>query len=173
VLYFFTGGADGGAPDVVTIGPDGVLYGVTWEGGRSSPFVRQSGPGVFFSLTPPSAAGGAWTETVLCEFRFAGGAKPSDPLILGKDGVLYGTASKGGQPCLHHRRGGCGVVFALQPPKTSGGVWKETVLHKFDGKDGAEPWGGLAMDDKGDLYGTTFRIPSTVFRLTRQPNSAR
>jgi uncharacterized repeat protein (TIGR03803 family) len=38
-----------------------------------------------------------------------------------------------------------------------GGKWKEKVLHGFkSGKDGANPNGGLVLDSKGAIYGTTF-----------------
>jgi hypothetical protein len=31
---------------------------------------------------------------------------------------------------------------------------KETVLHSFNGSDGAFPFGELIEDEKGDIYGT-------------------
>ena len=42
---------------------------------------------------------------------------------------------------------GCGVVFKLSP----GGSY--TVLHSFNGSDGAIPYAGLIADSKGNLYG--------------------
>lgn len=51
----------------------------------------------------------------------------------------------------------CGAVFELSPPKTKGGKWTEKVLHGFrSGTDGANPNGGLVLDSKGTIYGTTF-----------------
>ncbi len=57
----------------------------------------------------------------------------------------------------------CGAVFELSPPKTKGGKWSEKVLHGFKGVapgaqfgDGASPNGGLVLDSKGALYGTTY-----------------
>src|SRR5215471_1109917 len=46
------------------------------------------------------------------------------------------------------------------------------LLHNFTGgKDGQAPYGGLLMDNRGDLYGTTFRGGAygvgTVFKLDR------
>jgi hypothetical protein len=41
------------------------------------------------------------------------------------------------------------VVFSLDP-------WgRYTVLHTFEGPDGANPWASLYMDKHGDIYGTT------------------
>jgi uncharacterized repeat protein (TIGR03803 family) len=44
------------------------------------------------------------------------------------------------------------------------------VLHAFSGSDGGYPNAGLAIDKKGDLYGTTFLggadNSGTAFKLT-------
>ena len=48
----------------------------------------------------------------------------------------------------------CGTVFELSPK--SGGGWKETLLHNFNGNDGEIPYAGLIFDAAGTLYGTTF-----------------
>src|SRR5580658_227939 len=47
--------------------------------------------------------------------------------------------------------------FELSPPETKGGKWKEKVLYSFkSGTDGANPNGGLVLDSKGAIYGTTY-----------------
>jgi uncharacterized repeat protein (TIGR03803 family) len=57
--------------------------------------------------------------------------------------TFYGTASSGGASNY-------GIVFSMN---TSG---EETVLHNFSGgTDGATPYGNLAIDKSGNLYGTT------------------
>jgi uncharacterized repeat protein (TIGR03803 family) len=68
------------------------------------------------------------------------------------------------------RTSGCGNVFKLTPPATPGGAWPPSVLHGFDGNDGADPRAGLIFDDSGSLYGTT-RVGGvygfgTVFELS-------
>ena len=58
--------------------------------------------------------------------------------------------------------GQCGVVFEMSPPKQKDGAWTEKVLHSFPGtqtnagRNGAEPNGGLVLDSKGTIYGTSY-----------------
>jgi uncharacterized repeat protein (TIGR03803 family) len=59
---------------------------------------------------------------------------------------LYGAATGGG---AH----GDGTVFKLTPG--AAGKWRETVLHDFNGKDGARPQADVTLDATGNLYGTT------------------
>jgi uncharacterized repeat protein (TIGR03803 family) len=66
---------------------------------------------------------------------------------MDKAGNLFGTTIAGGSQC------GCGVVYKLAPQAK--GKWKYTVLHRFNGSDGAQPDANLILDKKGDLYGTT------------------
>jgi hypothetical protein len=49
---------------------------------------------------------------------------------------------------------GCGTVFALTPPSTSGGAWTGTVFHSFSGQngDGAMPVAGLVLSSSGVLH---------------------
>jgi hypothetical protein len=105
VLYRFNGTSDGYAPPAgVTIGSDGVLYGVTGNANEND------GGGVAFSLAPPSAPGGVWTETVLHSFTGThgmAGVDPSTRLVPGP-GVLYGATYSGGG----HEDG---TVFQLKP----------------------------------------------------------
>ena len=81
-----------------------------------------------------------------------GGADASYPyfavLIRDMVGNLYGTASLGGDLNCGAPFG-CGTVFKID---ASG---KETVLHRFIGPDGANPYAGLLRGSGGKLYGTT------------------
>lgn len=95
----------------------GNLYGTTSFGGSH-------GEGTVFKLAP--GINGTWTETVLHAFDGQDGGRPSGSLIFDASGNLYGTTS--GTPPSR------GNVFKLAP--SVDGVWTETVLHTFNGKDG-------------------------------------
>jgi len=149
----------------VTIGPDGALYGTTWEDGPG-------GYGTVFKLTPPAHAPSSiiapWTLTVL--HSFTGGSDGANPtsvvLVFDAAGNLYGTTSSGGSCALYSN--GCGTVFELTP--TAQGQWRESILYTFTGgNDGALPQSGLIFDSAGNLYGTTAGDgvnSGTVFKLT-------
>ncbi len=140
-----TSGPDGYQPDAgVTLDEKGNLYGSTDFGGAS-------GYGMIYELTPPSAPGGAWAETIIHSFPagVSDGAVPFAGVVIDKTGALYGTCSAGGLT-------GLGTVYKLAPPATSGGQWSETVLYNFPtiATEGENPNGGLLLDG-GILYGTT------------------
>jgi uncharacterized repeat protein (TIGR03803 family) len=149
IIHDFGGGDDGSQPASPLL-PDGTgaLYGTTTEGGTGS--CDGTGCGTVYMLTPPSGNRTKWKETVIYRFQ-AGrdGAFPSGPLAFDKAGALYGaTEQGGGNP-------GFGTVFKLVPPAT-GTDWTETVLRRFKGgHDGAEPEGGVIVDDNGIIYGVT------------------
>jgi uncharacterized repeat protein (TIGR03803 family) len=136
----------------LTVGRGGVLYGTTAFGGSAGGCGPVGGCGTVFQLTPPSAPGGAWTEFAI--YSFTGidgdGANPYASVIVGENGVLYGTTQSGGGSA------NLGTVFKLTPPAIPGGTWTETVLHSFTGQngDGATPLAALVMSS-GVLYGTT------------------
>jgi uncharacterized repeat protein (TIGR03803 family) len=149
LLHSFAGGTDG---DLVFGGPvadkDGNLYGTADLGGSS-------GAGIVWKVSKKGK------ETVL--HTFAGGssdgANPIAGVILDAKGNLYGQTQGGGAS-------GDGTVYELS---TKG---KITLLHSFDGSDGATPWGGLLLRDaKGNFYGTTMGGGSsgkgTVWQLTK------
>jgi uncharacterized repeat protein (TIGR03803 family) len=103
VLWSFTGQPDGAGPVAgLVIGGGGVLYGTTSSGGASN-------LGTVFKLAPPASPGGLWTESVLHNFTgYDDGGDPVAGLAISKDGMLYGTTSKGGTSKA-------GTVFALKP----------------------------------------------------------
>ena len=165
VLYIFRGynsGADGASPEGgLVIDKAGNLYGTTGYGGNGlCPLLGSpTGCGTGYEISPPTAESATWTETIL--YNFQGGKDgqfPIGDLTFDSAGNLYGATSFGGgygscdSPYYQH----CGTIFELSPPKKNGGKWKEKVLYSFkNGKDGANPNGGLTFDEAGTLYGST------------------
>jgi hypothetical protein len=103
------------------------------------------------TATQKTTAAAAWTESEL--WQFGGATGPNNPycngLAFDKAGNLYGTTSGGG---------GNGDVFELTPDGQGG--WSQTILYSFNPhstsvQDGRFPCGSLAIDSKGNIYGTT------------------
>jgi uncharacterized repeat protein (TIGR03803 family) len=145
VIYSFAGDEDGEYADTdLILDGNGNVYGTTVQGG-------QFGSGTVFQLSRSNAV---WTHNVLYNFTSGpDGGEPYKGVTLDSQGNLYGTAVIGGLhegPCIDQ---GCGVVYEL---KNAGGVWTQTVIHKFrGGDDGYGPGAGVTIDAKGDIYGTT------------------
>jgi hypothetical protein len=171
VLYVFKGNAsnDGATPvGGLVIDSSGNLYGTTAYGGTGDCVLLGSklGCGAVYELSPPAQKGGVWTETVLYSFPSAKqGYFPNGDLVFDRAGNLYGATTFGGgkgSSCDGFYQY-CGAVFKLSPPKQKGSAWTEKVLHSFAGVatgqqsgDGANPNGGLVLDSKGAVYGTTY-----------------
>jgi uncharacterized repeat protein (TIGR03803 family) len=155
VLYSFDGGSDGASPWAgVTLDEAGNIYGTTASGGAF-------GVGTVYELSP---SGSGYTKKILHSFQTqSDGSEPYAGVVLDRSGNLYGATQFGGS-------GGGGTAFELSP---SGGSWTYTVIYPFVGSGGGHakgPVGDLAMDNAGNLYGTTtgdgaFRFGS-VFKLT-------
>jgi uncharacterized repeat protein (TIGR03803 family) len=146
ILRSFGNGTDGNTLFAgVVFDTQGNLYGTTYYGGAY--YCSGYGCGTVFELSPPSGGSGSWTETILHSFGAEkDGASPVASLILDAGGNLYGTTSYGtGSGC----RATCGVVFKVTPSGT------ETILHKFNFKEGYRPVAPVIMDADGNLYGTT------------------
>jgi uncharacterized repeat protein (TIGR03803 family) len=100
-----------------------------------------------------------WQEKALWNFRGApDGAYPFAGLVSDNLGNLYGTTMGGGNSPSDCYGVGCGTVFELSP--NSNGTWSERVIYTFclnypNCTDGANPYGGLAFDRAGNLYGIT------------------
>ncbi len=147
ILYQFcslTNCADGQSPRAGLIfDASGNLYGTTKYGGANQ-------YGTVFELSPPSAPGGSWTETVLHSFNYKDGDGPVGKLAWDTSGNLYGTTLGGGSAAF-------GTVFELSP---GSGGWTEQVLYSFcpnrpHCSDGDLPAAGVTFDSSGNLFGTT------------------
>lgn len=170
VLYSFQGGAGAGDPNGgLVFDSSGNLYGTNYASGNCCRLVFGWGAGAVFQLSPGT---GQWSEGVLHDFcslsSCSDGNASMAGLIWGKDGSLYGTTAYGGSNSFPCEGLGCGTVFQLAQ---SGGKWKETLLHTFTGRDGAQPMAGLTPDRNGNLYGTTSVDGAfgfgTVFKLSQ------
>jgi uncharacterized repeat protein (TIGR03803 family) len=144
-IYSFTGGTDGYHPlSGLTFDGNGNLYGTTYWGGTVNSACAP-GCGTVFQMI---RTGGGWKFRVIHIFSGADGTQPVGNLNLDKTGNIYGTTSTEGG-------GGAGTVFRLSP--VSGGHWTfATVYAGFHGgNQGSIPRGGVIVDPKGNLYGTT------------------
>ncbi len=119
-------------------------------------------------LVPAILAGSAeaqtYTQGVLHAFTAPpDGAAPHADVVEDAKGNLYSTTMYGGDSACNPPYG-CGTAFKVD---ASG---NESVLHTFTGPpDGNAPMGGLVLDAKGNLYGTTATggtsNDGTVFKL--------
>ena len=151
VVYRFSGGADGGNPDMgsVVLDTSGNLFGTTQIGGSA-------GQGTVFELTPSN---GSWTQTVIHSFSGSDGVYPQSGVVMDAAGNLYGTADSS------DGTGSGGTVYQLS---RSGQTWNLTVLHTFSGSDG-DPLAGLTLDAHGNLYSVTANLrgdPGWVYQLS-------
>lgn len=139
--------ADGAAFQVVDYGDtqDSLMY--------AGPTLDASGSWWGAMLVNGADSGDLWriapdgTFSLVYEFDDADrhdGINPAGTLLLGADGMLYGTTRRGGGPCS------CGTVFRFDPV-----VGTLETLHQFTDADGRGPWAGLAADGSGNFYGVT------------------
>lgn len=142
LLHGFSG--NGGPTTGLVADRNGALYGTT-DGG------------IVFKLTP---SGSSYAYSVLHRFTIKhSGLNDLSGLAIRGDGTLYGTVEG---YCA------CGFVYELTP---KGSSYAERTLYRFKGgTDGYNPLGGIVVDSKGVLYGTTLQGGvfggGTVFDLT-------
>ena len=87
----------------------------------------------------------ATTTDVIFSFEEDDGEYADTDLETDSAGNIYGTTVLGGDH-------GSGTVFQLSPTPNG---WEHTVLYSFTGgADGGEPYKGVTIDRRGNLYGT-------------------
>lgn len=128
--------SDGCLPNSLIRDSQGNLYGTTEYGGSAN-------AGTVFKVDT------AGKETIVHAFTGGtvggqDGGYPGAAVIRDPAGNLYGTTIAGGPDNF-------GTVYKVDA------AGNETVLHAFTGAnvDGETPWGALARDGAGNLYGTT------------------
>ncbi len=174
VIHNFSGGQDGAMPMAgLTMDRAGNLYGTANFGGNTGGSCAPNGCGVVYRLTKHNSS---WILSPL--YSFVGGNDGMNPrmanVLIGSDGTLYSSTYFGGGSCDGSNQG-CGTVFKLQPPANACHSvicsWSETILHSFNGADGAGPVGALVFDQQGNLDGTTntgsFRDGGTAYQLVQ------
>ena len=137
------------------------FYGTAYIGGTNN-------DGTVFQLKQDPD--GSWKTTILYSFTGIVSQDCAGPdygvTPVRKKGVItafYGTCDIGGANDY-------GAVFelTLQPD----GSWAEQIIYSFESiSDGANPLGGVTLDRKGNLYGTTqvggSGLGGTVYKLSK------
>ena len=160
VIQNLNGSSNGGFPyEGLMMDSAGNLYGAAPTGGTS-------GQGVIYRLSPTKKG---WTDTVLYSFTGQNGDGAGlywIDLISDASGNIYGATGFGGT-------NGTGTVWELVYSETKK-KYSEKVLYEFGASgsgDGNNPYGGLAMDSNGNLYGTALNGGSSnlgaFYKLTK------
>jgi uncharacterized repeat protein (TIGR03803 family) len=151
VLYAFDPpSGDGLSPSSrVVFGPDGALYGETYQGGAHS-------TGTVFRLAPSHACVTTpcfWEESL---YSFPGdytdGYAPESDVAFDRGGNLYGTTRLGGVGSCDNDPESCGIVFEILAPVLQ---WRESVIYDFTQSTGYQPHSGVLFDSTGNMFGTT------------------
>lgn len=137
----------------LTLASNGLLYGTTTYGGVSE-------AGTIFQL--------ATNGSLSTLHSFSGdpdGANPWASLLMANDGFFYGTTILGGTP---KGTGAWGTVFQF----STNGLFTSLLTFGFDA-NGVSPYGSLASNLSGEIYGMTFSqgtgLRGTIFRLDVTP----
>ncbi len=146
VIHNFAGNDGSGPLAGMAMDANENLYGTAFSGGVY-------GDGVVFKASRNGE------EMVLHNFGHGSdGSTPESSVTINAAGDLFGTTFAGGAS-------NSGTVFKISPKGA------EVVLYSFaGGADGANPIAGLAMDNLGNLYGTTstggISNAGTVFKVS-------
>jgi uncharacterized repeat protein (TIGR03803 family) len=102
------------------------------------------------------------TIATLASFNSADGFNQWGGVVIDGNGDLFGTTTYGGN-------NDCGLVFELAHRSNT-----ITPIAHFNGNNGAQPVGGLAIDAAGNLFGTTtsgLNDQGTVFEVANGTNT--
>lgn len=141
-VYDFTGGSDGAHPAAAPIqGPDGYLYGTTYDGASA---------GAVYKVDPRNG-------TLVWAHALPAGTKA--PLIIADDGNFYGTYPHGGMTIngVAPSNDNGGGVFRVTPAGVVTGIYNINPLSTTSNGgygDGGQPWGPVMQASDGWLYGT-------------------
>ncbi|UWZ83766.1 choice-of-anchor tandem repeat GloVer-containing protein [Occallatibacter riparius] len=141
-VYFFTGTGSGTYPASAPIqGPDGYLYGTTYDGSTA---------GVVYKVDPSAG-------TLVWSHALPSGTKA--PLIIADDGNFYGTFPHGGLPIngVAPSNDNGGGIFRVTPGGVLTGIYNINPLNPNSNGghgDGGQPWGPVMQASDGALYGT-------------------
>jgi uncharacterized repeat protein (TIGR03803 family) len=154
----------------VIFGPDGALYGNTYEGGAYY-------LGTVFRLTPPSnpcnTAPCPWKESFYSFTPdYLHGAGPIADVVFDRNGNLYGTTVLGGTETCERSPNACGVVYEIAAPVQQ---WQESVIHNYMQSTGSQPYAGIIFDNSGNIFGVTTAggtdDEGTVYEMTQSGGS--
>jgi uncharacterized repeat protein (TIGR03803 family) len=158
ILYSFQGGIDGASPQGDLLELHGSLYGTTLYGGTH-------GLGTVFELAP---AGSGYREGFVLSFAggFSGALPRGGRLIANRDGTaLFGTTY---EPTYHTESSIFEVLLT-----SAGFIPMLKTIGLLPPTMGQFPYGGLAIDPSGNLYGMAVKggnLGGTVFELEPAPS---
>ena len=110
-----------------------------------NPLIRIKNAAPVFVIALSLVTATATTIDVIFSFEEEEGEYADTDLETDSAGNIYGTTVLGGEF-------GSGTVFQLRPTPNG---WEHTVLYSFTGgADGGEPYKGVTIDRRGNLYGT-------------------
>lgn len=158
------GGGEGSYPWAgLAEGPDGALYGTTLHCCKGT---NEFGSGTVFRL---NRDGSGYRVLHTFGLQEEDGDRPFAALLIGTDGILYGTTDAGGKADARN-----GIVFKLNPDGSG-----YAVLHSFPQRrgDGRMPRTRLVEGRDAALYGTTssggHKDHGTVFKLNKDGSGYR
>lgn len=150
--YIYFNGTNGAMPNGHVTFSGGKIYGTTVYSTRTGN--TYSGGGSVYE------ASGSGSPVSIFKFSNSTGINPLGGVVADSSGNLFGTTTKGGKY-------GCGTVFKLQKPLSTGQHWQLTVLHQFMCTEG-QAQGELSLFE-GKLYGVANfgqNSDGLVFQLT-------